>query len=167
MIPVLLSRFASQLAYLEALIADIPEERMAEQPAPGVNSPAWLLGHLVWAADFVPGLLGLAPAHGEEWAILYGARSKPIADRSLYGSKADLISALRQAHTRTAESMHLVTPETLAAELPDPAFRAILPTVGDAIVHILTTHEGTHIGQLSAWRRVVGLPPWKVNMFAV
>jgi len=35
----------------------------------------------------------------------------------------------------------------------------VLPTRGDLLAHILTTHEATHLGQLSAWRRQLGFPP--------
>ena len=166
MIALLLSRFAFQLSYVEGLVADIPDERMAEQPAPGMNSPAWILGHLTWAAESIPALLGLAPAPDERWVELYGKSSKPVADRSLYGSKADLLSALRNAHHRAAEAVPQATPEQMAAEMPVPDLRWFLPTIGDALVQILTSHEAMHIGQLSAWRRVVGLPPWDAMMYA-
>jgi hypothetical protein len=33
-----------------------------------------------------------------------------------------------------------------------------LPTVGDLLAHLMTTHEAAHLGQLSAWRRLLGLP---------
>ena len=166
MIDLLRSRFAFQLSTIEGLVADVPEERMAEQPAPGMNSPAWLLGHLAWAADFVPALLGLDPAHGKDWAAKFSAKSRPTADRSAYPSKVALLDALRDAHSRASGALDRITPEALAAELPDATFRTIMPTVGDAVFHVLTTHEATHAGQLSAWRRVLGMPPLKANMFA-
>lgn len=166
MIDLILSRFAFQLRYIEALVADIPDERMAEQPAPGLNTPAWLLGHLSWAADFVPALLGKKPTLDDGWTKIYGAWSKPIPERSLYAPKDVLVATLKEAHARAAEAAKRVTPEQLAAELPNADFRALLPTIGDGLVHILTTHEATHTGQLSVWRRLVGLSPWKDNMFA-
>ena len=33
-----------------------------------------------------------------------------------------------------------------------------LPTVGDLLAHLLTTHSAYHLGQLSTWRRAAGLP---------
>ena len=166
MIDLLRSRFAFQLSYIEALVADIPQGRMAEQPAPGMNHPAWLLGHLAWAADFVPALLGGAPGLEAEWAARFGARSRPTADASVYPDKAALLDALRRAHARASEALPRVTPEILSAQFLDPAFRAVMPTVGDGLFHILTTHEATHSGQLSAWRRAAGLPPTTMMAFA-
>ena len=37
--------------YVRKLVGDVPDERMAEQPLPGVNHPAWILGYLVWSTD--------------------------------------------------------------------------------------------------------------------
>jgi hypothetical protein len=37
--------------YCGMLMADIADERMAEEPLPGVNHPAWILGHLAVSAD--------------------------------------------------------------------------------------------------------------------
>jgi hypothetical protein len=37
--------------YCRVLSGDIAEERLAEQPLPGVNHPAWVLGHLAFSAD--------------------------------------------------------------------------------------------------------------------
>ena len=39
-----INRFLMQ--YCRMLMADIADERMAEEPLPGVNHPAWILGHL-------------------------------------------------------------------------------------------------------------------------
>ena len=34
-----------------------------------------------------------------------------------------------------------------------------LPTIRDAVAFLLTGHLGVHLGQLSMWRRLLGLPP--------
>lgn len=166
MIDQLRSRSAFQLSYLEALIEDIPPDRMAEQPAPLMNHPAWLLGHLAWASDVIPALLGGSTTLDAAWADLFNAWSRPQPVATLYPDKATLIQTLQRTHAAASESLSRVTPERLAAEFPDPTFRAVMPTIGDALFHILTTHEATHAGQLSAWRRAAGLPPTRMMAFA-
>ena len=47
---------------------------------------------------------------------------------------------------------------TSHAPLPDEACRAIFPTLGHAVVHILGPHAAVHVGQISVWRRVMGFP---------
>jgi hypothetical protein len=34
-----------------------------------------------------------------------------------------------------------------------------LPTIEDAVTFLLTAHLGAHLGQLSAWRRMIGKAP--------
>lgn len=166
MLDLIRGRFAFQLGYLKDLVHDIPESRFAEQPAPGMNTPAWILGHLCWAADLIPALLGQDASLDTSWAERFGATSTPSPDLSLYPSKSELIATLEAAHIRAEAALPLITPEKLAAEMPNPMFRSFLPTVGDAIVQILTTHEALHMGQLSAWRRVSGFPPASKMFFA-
>ena len=165
MIELLLSRFAFQLRYLHELMAEIPDDRMADQPAPGMNHPAWILGHLACSAEFVPALAGLEKRLPAAWSDLFDPSSRPLADRSVYPLKADLLRALDETHARAAEVARGFTPEQFAAEFPMEPFRFIMPTVGDAVVHILTTHEATHSGQLSAWRRSAGFGPAKFMSF--
>lgn len=161
----ILSRFAFQLDYLKHLVGDIGPDRMADQPFPGMNHPAWLLGHLVWAADLVPALLGPGSALDPSWAERFGNRTRPVADVSVYPSREDLLFELEKGHARASECVRHASPEVFGEPMPDPRYRGIMPTIGDAVVHILTTHEATHAGQLSAWRRAAGLSPTKFLSF--
>ena len=166
MMDLLRSRFAFQLGFLKDLVADIPEERFAEMPVPDINTPAWLLGHLCWAADLAPQLLGKRPALDRTWTSRFGAKTRPKTEASFYPTKAELIATLDAAHSRLLEALPLATPDRLAAEMPEPAYRSFIPTIGDAIVHLMTSHESYHTGQLSAWRRAAGLPHAPAMFFA-
>lgn len=46
MIGPLLHAWNLNLGYAKRLVADIPDDKMAIQPAPGINHAAWVLGHL-------------------------------------------------------------------------------------------------------------------------
>jgi len=37
-------------------------------------------------------------------------------------------------------------------------WQQFMPTAGIALPYLMLVHENTHFGQLSAWRRVQGLP---------
>jgi hypothetical protein len=37
--------------------------------------------------------------------------------------------------------------------------RDTLPTLKDGVANLLTGHLGVHLGQLSTWRQMIGLPP--------
>ncbi len=54
----------------------------------------------------------------------------------------------------------LATDESRLREpLPDDKAREILPTLGDALLQIVSAHTAFHAGQLAAWRRAIGRPP--------
>ena len=41
---------------------------------------------------------------------------------------------------------------------PFDSMAETLPTLADLLSYLLSTHEAMHLGQLSAWRRQLGLP---------
>ena len=161
MMDLVLPTFRANLWYTQKLAADVPDEQMCAQPVAGrvMNHPAFLLGHLAWAAgDVAADKLGLPPACPAGWKELFGMGAVPQADRSRYPSKAELLKALEDAHARLADAVTKAAPETLAQPAPERA-RERFPTVGALLIGLMTSHEASHNGQLSAWRRAMGLPP--------
>jgi hypothetical protein len=146
------------LKYCHMLTADIADERMAEQPQPGVNHPAWILGHLAYSADGMTGRLGGEKVLPVEWTDLFKPGSTPTANRGDYPAKADLIKAIEESFARTRELVCCSSEETLAVPTPNPRMQEMLPTLRESAAFILTGHFGVHLGQLSMWRRLVGMP---------
>jgi uncharacterized damage-inducible protein DinB len=147
------------LDYAKKLLADLPDERMCEQPAPGMNHGAWVIGHLTYVADSMIGVFDQKPAMSHEWKELFNLASKPSAERTKYPSKQALVEAYEKAYARLTAAVEAASDEMLDREFPNPKLRSTLPTVGVAMAHILCSHHGMHLGQMSAWRRVLGLPP--------
>jgi uncharacterized damage-inducible protein DinB len=161
MMDLILPAFKLNLWYSQKLVADLTEEQMCAQPISGVvmNHPAFLLGHLALVAgNFATGFVGAAPVCPEEWKELFNQGAKPLADRSRYPSKAELVKALEDAHARLADAVTKATPEMLSQPAPEK-MRSRFPTVGGLLAGMMTSHEASHNGQLSAWRRAMGLPP--------
>jgi len=154
----LLNTYSRNLDYAKRLVADVPEDKMAHQPAPGMNHPAWVIGHLALVGDMIGGLMGQAPLAPAAWEPIFGNSSKPSADASIYPGKAELVAALERSHARIASIVSGLPPEALAQTMPKEEYRKHFPTTGDALMYIMTFHDGVHLGQLSAWRRVQGMP---------
>lgn len=144
--------------YAKKLVADIPDDKMCAQPVEGMNHAAWVLGHLAYVFDSMMGVFDEQPVMSAEWKELFNLKSRPLADRGKYPSKAALFEAYEKAYQRIVDAVKAASPESLARDFPNPRLRESLPTVGMAMVHILTSHQGVHLGQLSAWRRAQGLP---------
>lgn len=159
MLEILLSAFNFNLTYANKLVADVPDEQMCVQPVPGrtINHPAFVLGHLAWVADNMVGLVGFGTPTLGAWKEHMGMGAKPVEDRSKYPSKAELLKALENGHARLTEVVAKITPDALAQPAPE-RMRGRFPTIGNMLAGLMTSHEAVHLGQLSTWRRVMGLP---------
>lgn len=157
MIEHLLALYEKNLDYARRLVADVPDEKLAHQPAPRMNHPAWVLGHLARAADFTLAIFEQQPLCPPEWAKVYGRDSQPTSDRGAYGSKAELLHALERAHQHVSAALRCADWTRLDGP-PAENYRARFPTKWQLLIHMMTGHEQMHLGQLSAWRRVQGMP---------
>ena len=151
--------FANMLGYAQRLTADLTDDDLQKRPFEGMNPPAWILGHLVLVADGAVMLLGGEGTCPPEWRPWFGKDSIPLAAGAPQSTKAELMAMLAARH---AEVDRLLAKGVTQARLDEPNprehLRATLPTVGDFLTHMLTTHPATHLGQLSAWRRAIGKP---------
>jgi hypothetical protein len=158
MLPYVLQTIQGTVHYGKGLVADIPDDQFAAQPIAGkvLNPPAWVLGHCAYAAANVAMVLGHKfdlPANANE---LFGMNSTPRLERSAYPSKDALLSLFDASFKAGADALASATEAQLAAPAPE-SIRSILPTVGLFGVFLLTSHAGTHLGQLSMWRRAMGM----------
>jgi hypothetical protein len=149
--------YALTLNYCRLLVKDIDDSKFCDQPAPGVNHPAWVLGHLAVVTDYAARLLGDSMVCPKEWHKKFGPGSSLSTERSSYPSKAELMGALETGHERVTKCAGQTNEEKLAQPQPGPFFKTELPTVGDLLGHLMTTHPCMHLGQLSTWRRCMGL----------
>ncbi len=148
-----LNQYAGTLNDLRAAVADIDDAHMTLQFKGIVNHPAWTIGHLVTASGLI---LMLLDETGEHFAGFdtkkYGPGSTPVADRSQYPGKAELLAALTKMHEQ-------VTPAVRAKHeayfnKPSPEYlRNFAPTIGQIVFYLLATHESYHIGQLMQWKK--------------
>jgi DinB family protein len=151
----LLNSLRIDITRLIALVKDIPDAVMTRQPAGLVNHGSWTIGHLTHSLEAIGGELGIAPWLPTDWAQRYGPGSTPTSVSTHYPSKDWLLRALHDATTRVVERLGTMTPADFAADLPDVNFRGTYPTVGHAAVHVLCSHLGVHIGQVTCWRRAL------------
>src|SRR4051794_19585865 len=147
------------MRYCGLLVGDVADERMADQPVPGVNHPAWVLGHLAYSADGGVALAGGEKSLPAEWTSHYGPGSKVSPARGDYPPRDDLLAAAEQGFERLRGVAAAAGADRLAQPNANPRMKDALPTAGDVVAFLLTGHLGVHLGQLSAWRRMTGRPP--------
>lgn len=156
MVPSIIKTFELTLDFLRRCVADLDEQQMSTQPCGVVNHPSWTLGHLAYSCQALGGELGLTPWLGEQWPEKFATGSAPSADG--YPAKHELLSTLDDAWSRIRQALESADQKFLSQPLPDVRYRHIFPTRGHAVIQILGAHAGYHAGQLSAWRRAMGLP---------
>ncbi len=153
----ILRSFAYNLHYVKRLLGDIPDERMSEQPFPAMNHPTWIIGHLADTCDMMADWLDVARICPTGWNDLFDNRSQPQTDRSIYPDKAELTEVLERGHEAISAAFQTVSNDVLEKPLPRKSMRPLFPTVLDGVAFEMTNHEAIHLGQLSAWRRAMGM----------
>lgn len=135
----------------------LPEDEF-DKPRGGSNSPKWITGHLALGMDFGLNLLGISTGKIEEMMPAYGPGSAGGIIGDDGRSRAELIAHLRATGDQLREAVLGTSEQQLAAPNETPFLSKELPTVGDLLGHVFTTHIALHMGQLSQIRRELGLP---------
>ncbi len=142
--------------YGDQMLADIEPDAMCRQPVPGMNHPAWIIGHLAFAADGHARYVGGEPQLGE-WKERFGFGSRLTTNLTDYPSKEALVDAWHAANERYIVAVQAADPAVFDEPTQGPLGEH-LPRLGQFISFSMTGHTSLHLGQLSAWRRADGRP---------
>ncbi len=156
--------------YARRLLVGIPPDRFARFASPGKqtiesNHPAFILGHLSLYPVNVVRLLGLdtsAVQPSDRFIALFSkeAKCQDDAHAIMYPSMSELSDVFFGGYETAISAMREASDSQLAAENPvDTPLKQVCPTLGSMLGFYLTGHVAMHLGQLSSWRRMEGLPP--------
>ena len=151
-----LKTFRFLLGYGQMLLSDVEDAEMTAQPLPGMNHPAWILGHLCIAFDRHGEHVG-AERQLTEWDAQFGMGTRPKPGRDAYMGKDNLLAAFLGSGERFAAAVAAAPAEVLETPTEGPLAEPF-PTNGDFLAFSLTSHTSIHLGQLSAWRKATGRP---------
>lgn len=150
------------LAYAQALLKDVKPEQFARL-ARGVHSnhPAWVFGHLAIYPDRCIELLGrkdlMRP--DERFNTLFANKSPCIddADGKVYPPMSEITERFFSRSDALLIALGETKDEVLAKVITGDGMADRLPTVGSRICFLTGAHPMSHLGQVSAWRRFMGL----------
>ena len=145
------------LGRARTLVGDLSAEQMVRQPQGVVNHPAWTLGHLAASSNHLAKMLGLESTFPTAWAEAFRTGGTPSGDAADFPAKDALLVELATQHARVAGALVSADPATFAREHPHEGARKRFPTIGDYATFLISSHEGSHLGQIAAWRRALGL----------
>ena len=147
-------------AYAARLAGGFAPEQFFAQPVPGVimNHPAWILSHLLIYKSTAASVLRAEP-FDDPVSHPHGPKSSPLADRAAYRPPAELLAAFASAHQEAARALAEAPDDLPCRPVPLERWRGMAPTIGELLLTLMVKHESHHLGQFSAWRRAMNLPP--------
>lgn len=158
------------LRYAQRLLKGIPPERFARFATPGgetiaANHPAFIVGHLCLYPAKVVQLLDYPSSDAQppaDYERLFSkdAQCQDDRDGSIYPAADALTAAFERSYAAALTALRAASDAQLSAENPvDTPMKQVCPTLGAMLTFYVTGHVTTHLGQLSTWRRMEGLPP--------
>lgn len=148
-------------AYARRLVDDLAPDQWLAQPIPGgepvMNHPAWILSHLNVYAPIAAALSRRAQFE-DPIDHRFGQKSKVSPDPRAYAAPAALLADYTRLHDEAQSALERSDDSVFTEPNPLERWRTVHPFVGDMLVTLMVKHESGHLGQLSAWRRAMGLP---------
>lgn len=156
------------LMYADRLLAGVTPDMFARFARPGgqvlqSNHPAFIFGHLCMYPARAMQLVKVPPAEHAapatyEPLFKAGAECKDDPDGTIYPPMEELTQRFRASYAAAIAAVREADDALLAAENPgEGRMKELFATVGSAIGFYLGGHVQNHLGQMSAWRRAMGL----------
>ncbi|TVP99349.1 MAG: DinB family protein [Planctomycetaceae bacterium] len=157
------------VAYAQRLLAGIPADRFArlatvDGHAIESNHPAFIFGHLSLYPSRIVSELGADAATiepSDEYVRWFDHRAACVddPDGGIYPPMDEITERFFAAHALAIEVLQAADDSRFVVENPNEAMRAKFATIGSMHGFYVGGHLMLHIGQLSAWRRMIGLGP--------
>ncbi len=125
-------------------------------PRPLMNHPAWIVSHLNIYMPIIGALLTRKPFEDPS-DHPFGPKSEISDLKLVYPPRERLIADYARMHAEVETALKAADPTVLTETNPLERWRTMHPRVGDMLVTLVVKHESTHLGQLSAWRRAMGM----------
>ncbi|TWU16483.1 DinB family protein [Allorhodopirellula heiligendammensis] len=157
------------MGYAERLLQGIPASqfgRFAEVNGQTIHSnhPAFIIGHLsLYPSRVVAELGGNAEAinPSSQYESLFSPSASCVddPDATIYPAMDEITEKFFTAQRAAIETLRASDDSLFPAETPLERMRAKFPTIGSLHAFYLGGHVMMHLGQLSAWRRAMGMDP--------
>jgi hypothetical protein len=159
--------------YADRLLVGVTPAQFARKPSAAggglihCNHPAWVYGHFTIYPAKIAAMVGLdgapfaAPA-GFEDLFKDGTecRDDPASGGpgAIYPSMQVITEAFARTHDALFNALEKVDDARLLEPVTDEKARARWPVVGGRVIFMCNNHLMMHLGQISTWRRCMGLP---------
>jgi hypothetical protein len=156
------------LLYADRMLAGVTVDKFARLAAPGgavvqSNHPAFVYGHLSLYSPRIVSQLGADATHitpPEDFASVFSrdATCRDDARGDIYPSMEEVTGMFSNGYRAAADALRRATDEALAQANPlGGRMTELFPTLGSMFAFYAGGHLMFHLGQVSAWRRMMGL----------
>jgi hypothetical protein len=147
--------------YGERLLYDLTDEHMTMQPhgerERPVNHPAWAFSHMNVYLPVIQCVI-----RGERFEDpmhhRFGMNSRPETEFGIYGTRLRILADWSRGHEAVCELLQHCDNTLFGRSVHLERWTTVMPTAGVCLPYLMLNHENMHLGQISAWRRVLGLP---------
>jgi len=157
------------VGYAERLLNDVSPSQFARFAELGgkvvqSNHPAFVFGHLSLYPSRIVEELGrdasaVKPSDAYNELFSPSAQCVDDPDGTIYPEMDEITANFFQAHQAALDALLNAEDSAFQVENPNEKMRAKFGTKGAMHAFYMGGHIMIHMGQLRAWRRVVGLPP--------
>ena len=148
--------------YTDGLLKGINPADFARKPK-GIDfsTPAFNFGHLAVYPERILEMIGRTDLvqRDEKWVELFSA-GKPCLDDptgTIYPSMDQIVKRFNERYEVAFKAVRETSDEVLSRPNPNEKMRDMLPTIGGVVAFLLDGHIQSHLGQVSVWRRIMGL----------
>jgi hypothetical protein len=155
------------LGYGERLLRDVPAARFPRFASPGgvavhSNHPAFVYGHLSLYAPKILRLIGHpTPPVPDQFEIRFSKDALCIddPDLDLYPAMAEVVEFFTEGHRMVSAALRSTPDDALQQSNPaEGKMKELFPPIGSTVAFYCGGHMMMHLGQMSAWRRMEGMP---------
>lgn len=157
------------LRYARRLLDSIPADRFARIASPGgtavpSNHPAFNIGHLTCYPVKIAELLGADPSAATapaNFVALFSKDNQCVDDPAgtIYPGKDEIITVFNRTYEAGFATLRSCDDALLLGANPvDSPLKNICPTLGSMLAFYAIGHVTSHLGQISTWRRMEGMP---------
>lgn len=141
------------------LAADIDPEKFADRCGTSINHPAFTLGHCTYYLGFAANALGGSIALAPDEERLYAMGVECVDTPGTYPSKDEVLATYTARCTEVADFLASCDDAAFEAPNEDGPFAGRFDSMGQVAAFMVLGHTSFHLGQLSGWRRAVGMGP--------
>ena len=131
---------------------------MYEKQLDGFNSAGWILGHIYVEGQDVLNFYNIEYVHQHEWDQFFRFGTGSISSLNGLPIKEELLQQINERYSIIMELYLSLSEEQKNAPHPSQLLQNAYKNIDGWFAHHLTNHIAVHCGNITVWKKLIGLP---------